>query len=104
MLKINYEYRKGIFFIRIFGNFNKNNYLKNNEQIKEILQTNKFKYIVINTNYLNEIDMAGLNYLLEICYIAKENEGNLILCDKTNNITRLFNYNIPNISDEIEVL
>ena len=104
MLKINFEFRKGIFFIRLIGNLNNKNYKKKEHLLKNLIVENKFKYIVINTNYLNKVDLDGLNYLLEIFYITKMNESNLIICDKNNILKRLLNNSIPSIKEEIEVL
>ena len=104
MLKINFEFRKGIFFIRLIGNLNNKNYKQEEKMLKELIITNKFKYIVINTNYLKKVDLDGLNYLLEIFYITKSNESNLIICDKNNIFKRLLNNHIPSIKDELEVL
>ena len=104
MLKINFEFRKGIFFIRLIGNLNNRNYKQEDKMLKELIITNKFKYIVINTNYLKKVDLDGLNYLLEIFYITKNNESNLVICDKNNIFKRLLNNHIPSIKDELEVL
>lgn len=104
MLKINFEFRKGIFFVRLIGNLDNENYLQNEKKLKELIIGNEFKYIVINTNYIKNIDLAGLNYLLEIFYITKMNESNLIICDKSNIFKRLLNDRIPSIREEIEVL
>ncbi|MBQ2872508.1 MAG: STAS domain-containing protein [Bacilli bacterium] len=104
MLKINFEFRKGIFFIRLIGNLNNKNYKEKENMLKDLIIENKFKYIVINTNYLKNIDLDGLNYLLEIFYITKSNESNLIICDKNNIFKRLLNKSIPSIKEEIEVL
>lgn len=104
MLEINFEFRKGIFFIRLIGNLKNQNYIQEDKKIKSLILENKFKYIVINTNYLENIDLDGLNYLLEIFYITTKNESNLVICDKNNIFKRLLNNNIPSIKDEIEVL
>ena len=104
MLKIIFEFRKGIFFIRLIGNLNNQNYEKEDLKLKRMILENKFKYVVINTNYLEQVDLDGLNYLLEIFYITKQNESNLIICDKNSIFKRLLNNNIPSIKEEIEVL
>lgn len=104
MLEINFEFRKGIFFIRLIGDLNDQNYKQEDEKIKKLIIENKFKYIVINTNHLKKVDLDGLNYLLEIFYITKINESNLVICDKNNIFKRLLNNNIPSIKEEIEVL
>ena len=104
MLEINFEFRKGIFFIRLIGNLKNQNYIPEDEKIKSLILENKFKYIVINTNYLENVDLDGLNYLLEIFYITTRNQSNLVICDKNNIFKRLLNNNIPSIKDELEVL
>ena len=104
MLKIIFEFRKGIFFIRLIGNLNNQNYIKKAKELIDLIIMNQFKYVVINTNYLNEVDLAGLNYLIEIFYIVKTSETNLVICDKSSIFKRLLNNNIPSIKDELEVL
>ena len=104
MLKISFEFRKGIFFVRLIGDLRKDNIERIKTELQTLITINGFKYIVINTNYLNTIDMAGLNYITEVCYIANNNESNLIICDKTNIFKTLLNNNFPSISDELEVL
>lgn len=103
MLNINFEFRKGIFFIRFIGDLNKES-SKQNDSLLDLINESKFKYIVVNTNYIKNIDLSGLNYLTKIYYITKENECNLIICDKFKIIKELFNNNIPSIENEIEVL
>ena len=104
MLEINFEFRKGIFFMRLIGNLYNKNYYNKKDQIKDLIIFNNFKYVVINTNYREKVDLEGLNYLLEIFYITKENNGNLVICDKNNIFKRLLNNNFPIIKDELEVL
>ena len=104
MLKISFEFRKGIFFIRLIGNLNNKNYKTKETLLKNLIIENNFKYIVINTNHLKEVDLDGLNYLLEIFYITRMSESNLIICDKNNIFKRLLNKSIPSIKEEIEVL
>ena len=104
MLKISFEFRKGIFFIRLIGNLNNQSYKEEDKELKNLITENKFKYIVINTNYLEKVDLDGLNYLLEIFYITRVNKSNLVICDKNSIFKRLLHNNIPSIKDEIEVL
>lgn len=104
MININFEFRKGIFFIRLIGELNKETSQTAIDEINTLIANNKFTYVVINTNYLNIIDLTGINYLTKICYLAKEQKSNLVICDKTNIIKTLLNNNVPNIKDELEVL
>ena len=104
MLKVNFEFRKGIFFIRLIGDLTKDTYIKNEDKIMSLINENKFKYIVVNTNYLKKIDLDGLNYITKICYVVKENKSNLVICDKMKIFKTLLNGNVFCIEDEIEVL
>ncbi len=104
MLKLSFEFRKGVFFIRLIGDLNKESYKEIEEELNELIINNKFKYIVINTNHLRTIDFDGINYITKIYYITKENNSNLVICDKYNLFTTLLNNNVPNIKNELEVL
>ncbi len=104
MLKISFEFRKGIFFVRLIGELNKLTYNEQAKELEELIIKNKFKYIVINTNYLNEIDLDGLNYITKMYYIIVNNNSNLVICDKFNVLKKLLNNSIPTIEDELEVL
>ena len=104
MLKLIFEFRKGIFFIRLIGNLNKDSYTLIEKEVKSLIEENQFKYVVVNTNYLETIDLTGLNYITKIYYLTKRNKINLVICDKTNLLKVLLNNNVPNINDELEVL
>ena len=87
-----------------FGKERNKNYEKSSKKIKELILQNKFKYVVINTNYLNKVDLDGLKYLIEIFNYTNNLETNLVVCDKNNIFKGLLNNNIPSINEEIEVL
>lgn len=104
MLKIDFEFRKGIFFIRLIGDMTRKTYEVTGDELKKLLIENRFKYIVINVNNLKTIDQEGINYISEIYNMTKKNKSNLVLCDKFNMLNRIVKNNIPSISDELEVL
>lgn len=104
MLKINFEFRKGIFFIRLIGDMNSKTSKTKGKEIKKILTENKFKYVVINVNSLRTIDNEGINYISDIYNMTKQNKSNLVLCDKFKLLNKLIKNNIPSIDDELEVL
>lgn len=104
MLTLNYEFRKGIFFLRLIGELNETSYLTQQHIIEKLLTIIRFKYIVININYLHKINLSGLNYFSKICYISQKNNDNLIICDKNKFLTKLLHKNIPSIKNEQEVL
>ena len=103
MLKIDYEFRKGIFFIRFIGNMNKQTSLEYGKEIKLLLQDNRFKYVVINVNYVDTIDNDGIGYLSDIYQMTMKEHGYMVLCDKFKLVKKLFQ-NVPSIDSELEVL
>ena len=104
MLKINFEFRKGIFFLRLIGDLDKTSYLEKEKEIRDLIINNQFKYIVVNTNYLKKIDFDGLNYITKIYYLTRESKSHLVICDRFNLFGRLLNDNVPSIKNELEVL
>lgn len=104
MLELIFEFRKGIFFIRLVGDLNKESYQKVENELNQLIKNNKFKYVVINTNYLKTIDMTGINCITKICFLTIENKSNPVICDKYKIFKTLLNDNIPSITDELEVL
>lgn len=103
MLKINYEFRKGIFFIRLIGDLDKKNYYKKEKYLYDLINYNGFKHIVLNTNMLRNIDLYGINYIACFCDVLKENNQELTLCDKSNLWENIFGKSIQSISSELEV-
>ncbi len=102
MLNINFEFRKGIFFIRLFGNLADNTYKNKVLYLRKIIKDNRLKYVVLNTNYLKNISLDGLNYLTKNLLTIKNT--NIIICDKTKIIKTLLNGSVVTIEDELEVL
>ena len=104
MLRLSFEFRKGIFFVRLIGNLDKNSYHQIEEELNNLITINRFKYIVINTNHLTTVDLAGLNYITKVYYLTKESNSNLVICDKLNIFKVLLNNNVPLIKSELDVL
>ena len=74
MLKTSMEFRRGILFIRVKGDLNKNT-------VKGIVDED-FKYIVINIDDIYSIDSYSIKYLKKLYKSFKNNKGNIIICDK----------------------
>ena len=83
MLKTSMEFRRGILFIRVKGDLNKNT-------VKGIVDED-FKYIVINIDDIYSIDSYSIKYLKKLYKNFKNNKGNIIICDKFN-ISKLNNF------------
>lgn len=65
MLKVNYEYKGGVLFVRLEGSLDsKNIYLLSNS-IKKIIKIGGFLYIVINVEKVIALNDSYLRFLIE---------------------------------------
>ena len=87
------EFSKGILFIRLKGDLNKNT-------IKGIIDRD-FKYIVLNINDMYSIDSYSINYINKLYKKLEDTSGKMIICDKFN-ISRRLLKDIPKIDEEYD--
>lgn len=99
MLKIMMEYRKGILFIRLKGELDKKTIEKYNKQVITKINKSGIYNIVINIEYLKQIDLKGINTLFYNYECCSKNNGKIFMCGLSNNIVsskirknRLLNY------------
>lgn len=103
MIDIEFEFLKGILFIRLSGNLNKSNAIKIYEDISECIFDNEIRNIVINFENVKNIDYTGINILIYNSYLCKNNFGNLSICNVSKKqINYLKKFNI--IADELTAL
>ncbi len=93
MLKTNFEFSRGILFIRLKGDLNK-------RTIKE-LNISDFKFIVLNINNMYSIDSYSIKYLNNIYKRNQSKDGKMIICDKFN-ISKKLLKDIPKINEEYD--
>ena len=93
LLKTNMEFRKGILFIRLKGDLNKNT-------IRGIIDKD-FKYIVLNIDDMYSIDNYSIKYLNKIYKQYEEENNKFIICDKFNGSSKLLK-DIPKINREYD--
>lgn len=87
------EFRRGILFIRLKGDLNKNT-------VKGIIDGG-FKYIVLNIDNMYSIDNYSINYLNTVYQKITCTSGKFIICDKFNSSERLLK-EIPRIDNEFD--
>ena len=87
------EFRRGILFIRLKGDLNKNT-------IKGVIDED-FKYVVLNLDNMYSIDSYSIKYINKIRKNIEYEDGKLIICDKYNTTSRLLT-DIPKISNEYD--
>ena len=99
MLKIILEYRKGILFVRLNGELDKDTVKKLDRQVINKIKKSGIYNIVFNVERLSYIDLKGMNYLLYSYELCKKNNGKILICGLSENRTsskikrnRLLNY------------
>ncbi len=103
MLKMNYEFRKGILFIRLFGHWNKNNSKKIQTNINTLTKNVGIRNIVLNIDDINSIDLTGIRFIMKYYYQIIASQGQFLICDKYQRFSKqLMNNTIPNINYELE--
>ena len=93
MLKTSMEFKRGILFIRLKGDLNKNT-------IRGVIDRD-FKYIVLNIDDMYSIDSYSIKYLNKIYKLYEESSNKFIICDKFNVANKLLK-DIPKINREYD--
>ncbi len=109
MLKVNTEFRKGILFVRLKGELNKDSVDVFNKKVTDVIKKTGIINIVYNLKYLKSIDFKGINAILYNYELCKINNGRNYLCGNNENISnylkksRLINY-VYEIEDELSAI
>lgn len=80
MLEIDIESKKGILFVRMDGELNKNTISKWNYDVKDLIEDAGIRNIVFNVSKLTSIDTKGIHSLLYGYEVSKLNKGVSVLC------------------------
>ena len=109
MLNVSTEFRKGIFFVRLKGNLNKDTVGKLNKKVTNLVKDSGIRHIVFNFSNLKSIDMKGINTIFYNYELCRNNDGRSLMCGGNDNIkkrlksSRLVNY-IYEIPDELSAM
>ena len=77
-IDINFEFRKGVLFIRLRGVLNKNTIDYYQKNIIEMIKNNGIKNVVLNLKKVYKIDLKGMNLLFYTYEIIRQNKGTLM--------------------------
>ena len=99
MLDINFEFRRGILFIRLRGILTKNTIGDFDSMVTTLIRDNGIRNVVFNVSNLSKIDLKGISRLFYNYELCKKNRGVSLLCCVDNSsvhdkieTSRLFNY------------
>ncbi len=85
-MDIDIDYKKGILFIRIIGNFIRSNISKFEEKIIPIILELTAKKVSINLSNIIMIDNYGLESFIKISNIVNRFNGKVAICDINNDV------------------
>jgi len=107
MLDINFEFRRGVLFIRLRGVLTKKTVKKLDSDVTTLIRDNGIRNVVFNVSELSRIDLKGISRLFYNYEICKMNRGvSLLCCVDNDNIhekiksTRLLKYMVD-VHDEL---
>ncbi len=107
MLDVNFEFRRGILFIRLCGELTKRTINDFDYSVTTLIKDNGIRNVVFNVSNLSRIDLKGISRLFYNYEICKKNRGvSLLCCTQNTNIhnkiegTRLFQY-MTDLNDEL---
>ena len=109
MLIVGTEFRKGILFVRLKGDLNKDTVYKLNSKVTQVVKESGIRNIVFNFSKLKSIDIKGINSIFYNYELCKNHEGRSLFCGNNENIreklksTRLINY-IYETKDELSAM
>jgi len=85
---MNFEFRKGLLFIRLKGILNQENSKKLADKLEEFIQNHGVKYFVLNLEELESLDKEGLRVIQEKYQDVILHDGKLVICGYKNNYVK----------------
>lgn len=74
------EFRKGILFVRLKGELTVSTILTLNMFLEKTIGFDNFRFLVLNLEKLNKIDLVGINLLIKINERLKLKQGEALIC------------------------
>ena len=96
MLSVNYEYKKGVLFVRLEGCLESRNIYLLGNSIKQIIKIGGIKYVVLNVEKVGALNDSYIRFLIEdikstdiyLCGYSSEHYNKILLNRESN----IFNY------------
>lgn len=84
LLEINFEFRKGLLFIRLKGELNKKNSKELASYLDKFIHDKGVKYFVINLENIDYLEKEGLKMIQERYQEMILHDGKLVICGYKN--------------------
>ncbi len=105
MFDMKLEFNKGILFVRLYGDLKRDNTIKINNYLLNLIISNKIKYLVYNMYYLTSIDVPGIDALLNTKYAINELGGSIYICEIPAYLSKVVKrLNINTTIDELSAI
>ena len=105
MLSVNFEFVRGILFVRLEGKVNNDSSLSLKENLTDIISKGGIKYLVFNVS--NAVIEERVSLFEDCNKLIKNNGGKLFLCGLKNKLENIFESNYDEnqrINDELSAL
>ncbi len=79
MLNVLMEFRKGILFVRLYGNLDSTTLNIFDEKVKEVIIQSGIRYVVLNTSNLDSVSNQGVKEIKKLKRIMKKINGEFFL-------------------------
>lgn len=73
------EFRKGVLFVRLYGDFNGQSLDTFNKEVKEVIISSGIKYVVLNVRNLDSITNEGVKEIKRLRKVLKKTDGEFFL-------------------------
>jgi len=103
MIKVDYEFRNGVMFVRFLGMVINYRYKETIDNVIYIIRKIGIKMVVFNLDNIKAIDAFVIDYLLKCNNLIKEDDGKMFICS-SNCFKWKFWHRIPVIGSETEAL
>lgn len=89
MLDIDMEFRKGILFVRLGGNFSTDSCKLLDKELERLVEEDNVRFVTFNVSGLNYIDLDGINTILKYDTALSKIKGMALICGVDNDLVKL---------------
>lgn len=88
MVDIDMEFRKGILFVRLYGDFSANNCYLLDDKLEPLIAGDNVRFIAFNVSGLEMIDLEGIDTIIKYNQALSKIEGKILICGIDNDSIR----------------